>query len=153
MKINIYSIEKTDEYINITNEYIKKISQFGEAKDINIFNKDIARAQKISQLEAKKSYTQASMKYIQTKQPSYNIALDVKGKEIDSFKFAKLLEDKAQINFFIGGAYGWESSFLDKCDNIVSLSKLTMSHKIAKIVLYEQIFRGLSINFNHPYHK
>jgi rRNA large subunit m3Psi methyltransferase RlmH len=57
------------------------------------------------------------------------------------------------VKFFIGGAYGFEDSFLQKSDAIISLGKLTMSHKIAKVVLLEQIYRGFSILSNNPYHK
>jgi len=57
------------------------------------------------------------------------------------------------VKFFIGGAYGLENSFLQKSDAVISLGKLTMSHKIAKAVLLEQVYRGFSILNNHPYHK
>jgi 23S rRNA (pseudouridine1915-N3)-methyltransferase len=57
------------------------------------------------------------------------------------------------VKFFIGGAYGFEKAFLDKGDKVISLSSLTFSHKIAKMVLLEQIFRGYAILHNHPYHK
>jgi len=57
------------------------------------------------------------------------------------------------VKFFIGGAYGFEESFLKKSDKVISLGKITMSHKIAKAVLLEQIYRGFSILSNHPYHK
>ena len=40
-----------------------------------------------------------------------------------------------------------------KMDKIISLTKLTLAHKIAKLMLFEQIFRGLCINAGHPYHK
>ncbi|MDN5377136.1 MAG: rRNA (pseudouridine1915-N3)-methyltransferase, partial [Sulfurospirillum sp.] len=43
--------------------------------------------------------------------------------------------------------------FLKKTDKVISLSKLTYAHKIAKVVLLEQIYRGLCIKNNHPYHK
>jgi len=42
---------------------------------------------------------------------------------------------------------------LTKCDTTISLSDLTMAHKVANVVLTEQIFRALSIQNNHPYHK
>jgi 23S rRNA (pseudouridine1915-N3)-methyltransferase len=64
-----------------------------------------------------------------------------------------MLADRAEVNFFIGGAYGHAPEFLKRCDRVVSLSKLTMSHKIAKTVLAEQIYRALTILHNHPYHK
>ena len=83
----------------------------------------------------------------------YNIALDVLGKSVDSFAFSKLLEDKNEVNFFIGGAYGFQREFLDKCDATISLSNLTFAHKVATLVLSEQIFRSLAIINNHPYHK
>jgi 23S rRNA (pseudouridine1915-N3)-methyltransferase len=83
----------------------------------------------------------------------YNIALDVLGKKVDSFGFAKLLENQPNINFFIGGAFGFERDFLKKCNTIVTLSDLTMAHKIANLVLQEQLFRALCILNNHPYHK
>ena len=84
---------------------------------------------------------------------SFNIILHPDGKIIDSYEFSKLLDDKIAIKFFIGGAYGFEKDFLNKGDVVISLGALTMSHKIAKVVLLEQIYRGFSILTNHPYHK
>ena len=83
----------------------------------------------------------------------YTIALHPDGKLIDSFEFSELLKDKVSIKFLIGGAYGFENEVLNKSNKVISLGKLTMSHKIAKIVLLEQIYRGFSILTNHPYHK
>jgi len=57
------------------------------------------------------------------------------------------------VKFFIGGAYGFEEEFLQQSNAVISLGKITMSHKIAKAVLLEQIYRGFSILSNHPYHK
>ncbi len=48
---------------------------------------------------------------------------------------------------------GFEKNFLDKCDKVISLSDLTMAHKVVTLVLLEQVFRGLAIKNNHPYHK
>jgi 23S rRNA (pseudouridine1915-N3)-methyltransferase len=79
--------------------------------------------------------------------------LDESGKVYDSIGFSNIFEKENEINFFIGGAYGFEDNFLKQCNEVVSLSKLTFSHKIAKIVLLEQIYRALSIVNKHPYHK
>jgi len=57
------------------------------------------------------------------------------------------------VKFFIGGAYGFEDEFLKQSNAVISLGKITMSHKIAKAVLLEQIYRAFSILSNHPYHK
>jgi 23S rRNA (pseudouridine1915-N3)-methyltransferase len=151
VNINIYSIAKQekDDYGKISKDIVKMSSKFAKITDNTIFNKDISKSQTISNIEAQKSYTRA---YEPLLTNSFNIALDVQGKCLDSFEFSQLI-DHSNINLFIGGAYGFEKDFLDKCDKKISLSSLTMSHKIAKIVLLEQIFRGLCIKNNHPYHK
>jgi len=126
------------------------ISKFSAIEDIEIFNKKIHQAQIEGQVAAQAAYTEAFTPYLSK---SYNIALHPDGKLIDSFKFSKLLSDRISVNFYIGGAYGFEEGFLKQCDQVVSLTELTMSHKIAKTVLLEQVFRGFAINNNHPYHK
>ena len=151
MKINIYQIAKNDKdnFEPIIKDFIKMSKKYAKVEIHNLFNKHIAKAQTIGEIEAKHSYSEV----FTNKLNGFNIALDVKGIKIDSFKFSKLLEDKITINFFIGGAFGFNEEFLKKCDKIISLSELTYAHKIANIVLLEQIFRGLCIKNNHPYHK
>ena len=152
MKINIYQIAKSDKdnFELLVNEFIKMSSKFAKVEVHNLFNKQIGKAQTIGEKEAKKSYSDVFEPKLQG---GYNIALDVLGKKVDSFEFSRLLEDKITVNFFIGGAFGFEREFLQKCDRSISLSELTFAHKIANIVLLEQIFRGLCISNNHPYHK
>ena len=151
MTIKVFSIEKVkkDNYYDIISSYKKMISRYSNIEDIPLFNKQIAISQNISQRDAQKSYTDIFLK----RMGKYNIVLDPLGKEIDSFVFSRLFEDKSEISFFIGGAYGFEKELVKKNDLVISLSRLTMSHKIAKIVLYEQIYRAFSIMNNHPYHK
>jgi len=152
MKINIISIAKkeNDHYDPIRKEYSKLISKHANIEDIVLFNKKIAQAQTQGQMTAQASYSEAFEPYLSR---NYNIMLHPDGKLIDSFEFSKLLSDKMSVNFFIGGAYGFEDDFIKKSDKTISLGKLTMSHKIAKVVLLEQIYRGFSILTNHPYHK
>jgi len=112
--------------------------------------KEINRAHEISTEASQNSYTLAFESHLKG---AYSVALDPEGKELDSFEFSNLFKDRGVVNFFIGGAYGLESNFLRQCNKSISLGKITMSHKLAKVVLLEQIFRGLTILNNHPYHK
>lgn len=150
-KINIYSIVKPskDEFDILIKEFIKMSSKYAKVEVHYIFNKTIAKAQTIGEKEAQASYSEAYEPLLK----GFNIALDVLGKRVDTYAFNKLLEGKNEINFFIGGAFGFQRDFLKKCDSIISLSDLTMAHKVANVVLTEQIFRALSIQNNHPYHK
>lgn len=148
MKIKVYSIAKKQ---NLCSDFIKQIRQFGvSVEEIDIFNSNIQKAQKYSPISAKMAYGSEFEKYL--KKDCLNIALSPDGIQLDTQQFAKMLEDKNEVNFFIGGAFGFEEEFLSKTKNI-SLSKLTFSHKIAKIIVFEQVFRALCIINNHPYHK
>jgi 23S rRNA (pseudouridine1915-N3)-methyltransferase len=82
-----------------------------------------------------------------------DIVLDPASRQVDSYGFANLLENSSRVNFFIGGAYGFEKNFIDKSNKSISLGKITLSHKLVKVVLAEQVFRALSIINGHPYHK
>jgi 23S rRNA (pseudouridine1915-N3)-methyltransferase len=152
MKINVYQIAKSNEKSVelMIKEFIKMSSRYAKVDVHNVFNKRIAKAQMLSEIESQKAYTEVFEPYLDN---GFNIALDVLGDQMDSFEFSKLFENHATVNFFIGGAFGFERDFLHKCDKNISLSTLTMAHKIANIVLLEQVFRGLCIINNHPYHK
>jgi len=152
MNIDIISIAKREKsiYDPLYKDLTKMISRFAKVDDIEIFTKDVTKAHTISPEASQKAYTKALEAYIGK---DFCITLHPNGKLIDSFEFSKLLNDKMNIKFFIGGAYGFEEEFLKKSNAVISLGKITMSHKIAKAVLLEQIYRGFSILSNHPYHK
>jgi len=143
MQINVYSIEKKEDFQKEINEFIKKSKTFADIKNIILYSKNLSKS-----VNPQKEYSKIFEKYLQN---GFNVILSPDGKLIDSFKFSKFFE-YSNVNFFIGGAWGFEDKFKKKGE-LISLSPLTMSHKIAKLVLFEQIYRGLSIKNNHPYHK
>ena len=152
MKIDIVSIAKKEKsiYDPLYKDLTKMISRFAKVEDLEIFNKDITKAHNISPEASQKAYSKVLEPHMNG---NCNILLHPDGKIIDSYEFSKLLDGKITVKFFIGGAYGFEDALLDKADKVISLGKITMSHKIAKSVLLEQIYRGFSILSNHPYHK
>lgn len=152
MKIDIISIAKKEKtiYEPLYKDLTKMISRFAKVEDIELFPKEVAKAHTISADASQISYTNVLQPYIKK---GYSITLHPDGKKVDSFEFSKLLDGKISVKFFIGGAYGFEDSFLKQSDAVISLGAITMSHKIAKTVLLEQIYRGFSILSNHPYHK
>ena len=86
------------------------------------------------------------------------IALDERGKNIDSIAFSEIIKNAQEnysknIIFVIGGAHGLDSTVRQRANHIISFGKMTMPHKIARILLVEQIYRSLTIINNHPYHK
>ncbi len=86
------------------------------------------------------------------------IALDRKGESIGSEELAKLLEEKildgcSEITWIIGGPLGLAPSVIEHADLIISLSKLTFPHQMARLILLEQIYRSFRIIHHEPYHK
>ena len=86
------------------------------------------------------------------------IALSDSGSKVDSLSFAKMLEklqisSGGSINLVIGGAYGLSESVLRRADMILSLSPMTFSHQLVRLVLLEQLYRGFSILHGTDYHK
>ncbi len=151
MKISIYTIEKKsqDVYSAAIDKQKKMIRKYAQIDEVPIFNKKISQAQHRDATIAKESYSEAFKPYLK----GYCIALDPNGKMCDSFEFSKKLDINRALNFFIAGAYGFEASFLQQMDEVISLSPLTYSHQVAKLVLFEQCYRAMTILHHHPYHK
>ena len=80
------------------------------------------------------------------------VLLDPRGEQLPSEGLAGLIE-KAQrdVSFYIGGAEGWSDSFRAGADRLLSLSRMTLPHELARVVLAEQIYRAFTILRNHPY--
>ena len=152
MRINVVAIGKRerDSYFEICEHFIKMSKRFVKVESIDLFNSKVTKAQDSGKESAQKIYEELFSPWMGR---GFKVALDPLGKELNSEDFSKLLSQSSEITFFIGGAFGHSRQFLKECDKVISLSQLTMSHKIAKVVLMEQIYRGLTIQFNHPYHK
>lgn len=85
------------------------------------------------------------------------IALDERGREMSSRQLAiflekHMVEGTGELVFVIGGAYGLSEAVKGRCDTILSLSRLTLPHQLARLLLLEQIYRGFTILRNEPYH-
>ncbi|SIQ43836.1 23S rRNA (pseudouridine1915-N3)-methyltransferase [Halanaerobium kushneri] len=88
---------------------------------------------------------------------TYVFALDVKGKPMTSTGFAKSLNNLqvrgySSFTFIIGGATGLSDFVLQQADYRFSLSHMTFTHQMIRLLLLEQIYRAFKINNNEPYH-
>lgn len=86
------------------------------------------------------------------------VTLCIEGKLFSSEDTAKLLADTAlsgcsEIVFIIGGSYGLSDNVKQRSDVRLSMSKMTFPHRLARIMLLEQIYRGFKINAGEKYHK
>jgi len=86
----------------------------------------------------------------------HRIAMTEWGKRQTSVDFAhwtqNLIEKPGKTVFLIAGAEGFHASVLEQCQERISLSELTFPHKLARILLVEQLYRAQTIRMGHPYH-
>ena len=89
---------------------------------------------------------------------SYKIALCVEGKQISSEELAERISDiplsgYSEITFIIGGAFGMDERVKKAADFRLSISKMTFTHRMMRVILIEQIYRALNIASGGHYHK
>ena len=85
------------------------------------------------------------------------ITLDEHGQHCTTQEFAEKLSawqlEGNKICFVIGGADGLSKEFIDRSDESLSLSKMTLAHGLARVVFLEQLYRAFTLLGNHPYHR
>jgi len=86
------------------------------------------------------------------------IALDERGRELDSRALATLIEKHRvdgtrQITFVIGGHAGLSDTVRERSDIVLALSRMTLTHELARVMLTEQIYRAFAIIHDLPYQK
>ena len=128
----------------LINDYLKRISKYHkieimEVKDNVNYDKEIkGLLEKINPKE-------------------YNIALDIKGEEVTSVSFSqkieKLLMEKSNITFIIGGSLGLNDEIKTNANERISFSQITFPHGLFRGILLEQIYRAFKIINNETYHK
>ena len=84
------------------------------------------------------------------------VLLDERGKQFRSVDFAahlqKQLAATPNITFVIGGPYGFSQAVYDRADGMLSLSAMTFSHQMIRLLFIEQLYRAMTILRNEPYH-
>jgi 23S rRNA (pseudouridine1915-N3)-methyltransferase len=85
------------------------------------------------------------------------VALDEHGRQIGTRELATLFDDWLRsgrdIALVIGGADGLAPDLLAKAETTLALSRLTLPHALARVLLAEQLYRAWSLLANHPYHR
>jgi 23S rRNA (pseudouridine1915-N3)-methyltransferase len=114
----------------------------------------IRKIRNLELIEVKKGKSvEEEGKRLEGKIKGFLVILDERGKELTSREFSELLLRNSYITFVIGGADGISENLKKRGNFILSLSKLTLQHDIARLVLLEQIYRGLEIIRGSPYHR
>ena len=146
MKINLVTIGKLKEKFLVegVEEYLRRIKNFAKV-DV----REISECRTVDE-EGKKLLAQVP-------RDSFLIVLDVAGVELTSEQLAEkisalTLRGVSDITFLIGGAFGLSDEVRQAANFRLSLSKMTFTHQMARLIIVEQIYRAFKINRGEPYH-
>ncbi len=144
MKLIIAWIGKTKNAAiqSLTDEYLKRLAQFAEAKGTVL--KDQAALTKLCGRDGKGTRRRLAL-------------LDSRGKQLSSEELAEFIREHQERNpaplvFAVGPADGFSEQFRGQADLVLSLGKMTLAHELARVVLLEQVYRAFTILKRHPYH-
>ena len=143
--------------VELIGRYRKRIDQTGRAlalAPLEIIELAEARQSESAQRKA----DEAARLLSATVTADRRIILDEGGKHLSSVEFAELLrkardEGARETAFLIGGPDGHGEASMAGASLVMSLSRMTMPHGMARAVLVEQIYRALTIISGHPYHR
>jgi len=156
MKIHILSVGKVrKEFIRKgETEYIKRIERYIPLKINHIKEEKIVKNRKNSDIINKEC--ERLIKIIPKR--SWLVTLDRNGTLFSSENFARFVSERMNagtehLTFIIGGALGLCSEIKNQSHTVVSLSKMTFTHEMSRLILLEQIYRSLTILKGEQYHK
>lgn len=154
MKFKIIAVgEKLPAWVNAgVEEYTKRMPPEARVHLIEVKAEDRARRSVEQCMAAESERILAKVERDDTL-----IALDERGDQIITEQLAKWIETWAQEGahpvFVIGGADGLDASVKARAAKLMGLSKLTLPHGLARVLLAEQLYRAWSLNKGHPYHR
>ena len=155
MKITLLVIGKTlSEYLKTgENEYLKRLTFYG-----NIDCYVIPALKNAKSLTEEQQKTEEGKLLLSKIEPSdFCVLLDENGKNCTSEAFADFLNGKMvsgvkNLLFVVGGAYGFSDPVYQRANHKLSLSSMTFSHQMVRLIFLEQLYRAFTILKGEPYH-
>ncbi len=158
MNINIICVGKIKEqyFVQALAEYEKRLGRFCVFKTVELPDRKIPENPSEGQIKDVLEAEGADiLKHIGKN--DYVIALCVEGRAVSSEEWAEktagILQSHSSITYIIGGSLGLSPRVKERADFRLSLGRITLPHRIARLVLAEQIYRCFKINANETYHK
>ena len=132
-------------------EYLKRLRPYATVDVVEVSDRDLgtdpARAVAAESVDLLRALPEGS----------YVVVLDLGGSQRTSEQFSEdlaalMVRGRSDITFVIGGSAGIAPEVLARADVVLSLSKMTLPHQLARVVLLEQLYRAFKIMRNEPYH-
>jgi 23S rRNA (pseudouridine1915-N3)-methyltransferase len=154
MKITLLAVGKTSDarLQSLIEEYTQRLRHYVPFEFIII--PDVKNAKSLSQEQLKTAEGNAILSFLT---PATDVLLlDEHGREFRSIEYADYLQKKMasgkDLTLIIGGAYGFSKEVYARANGKISLSRMTFSHQMIRLMAIEQIYRAMTILRNEPYH-
>ncbi len=154
MKTELILVGKTvNKHFNAgINDYVERIGHYMPFSIITI--PELKNTKNLSESQQKEREGELILKQIQSTDTV--VLLDEHGKEFRSIEFADWIQKKQntarRLIFVIGGPYGFSNDVYERANEKISLSKMTFSHQMVRLIFTEQIYRACTIIKGEPYH-
>lgn len=155
MKVNLLLVGKTvnKHFVELIEDYASRVKHY-IGFEINI----IPELKNTKNLSIDQQKQQEGELILRQLLPSDSVVLlDEHGKELGSLDFSKYLEQKMQTTnkrlvFVVGGPYGFSPDVYNRANDKLSLSRMTFSHQMVRLIFVEQLYRAMTIMRGEPYH-
>lgn len=155
MKFALLVVGRTVEkhYITAINDYVERIKHYTPF-DMEVIP-ELKNTKSLSMEQQKEKEGELILKALQP--GDVVVLLDEHGKEFRSIEFAEWAEKKMhtvnkRLVFIIGGPYGFSKDVYAVAQEKISLSKMTFSHQMIRLIFVEQLYRAMNILAGGPYH-
>ncbi len=155
MRISLIVVGKTTnkDIISLIDEYTKRTRHY-ISFDINVIP-ELKNTKNLSVEQQKTTEGDLIIKQLQA--GDHIVLLDERGKEMRSVEFAEWISHKMntlnkRLVFIIGGPYGFSQKVYETANEKLSLSKMTFSHQMIRLIFIEQVYRAMTILKGEPYH-
>ena len=138
--------------ISLIEDYRKRLIHYAPFELVVL--PDLKNTKSLSEEQIKTAEGEAILRFVT---PSMDVVrLDEHGREFRSIEYAEWLQKKMgsgkDLTLVIGGPYGFSEAVYQRADGKVSLSRMTFSHQMIRIMVIEQIYRAMTIIRGEPYH-
>ena len=155
MKVVLIVVGKTvdKDLVQLISNYTERLSHYLSFELQTI--PELRNTKSLTAEQQKKAEGELILKQLQG--GDYIVLLDEHGKEMRSIEFAEWIEKKMlavgkRLVFIIGGPYGFSPAIYEKMNEKISLSRMTFSHQMIRLIFIEQLYRAMTIIKHEPYH-
>lgn len=139
-------------YREAADEYLRRLKHYANVREVELKSE---ASPKLTEMQIREKESRQLL--AQVSGATFLFVMDERGKMMSSNAFAeklgRLLDQSTDVAFVIGGAYGHHDVMRSRANCLLGLSSMTFPHELARVILYEQIYRAMTILKGEPYHK